>query len=613
MLTKEERREKALEVRRMANELAHNRPYVDENHAEYQPVMHRANGDENIPLKPLSYTKGLRHDEHSGLLVNEADFVAFVKGIDSGNPEDFRNTPLGPTGHTQQSGRKPKQNDWLSERGKNTNSVRAWESAGAGLTFDLEGPDAQAVTMPPAPGLSNQKTPELTAEIGEIYAQALLRDIPFSVYYEDAKSPDRFERDAQEVVDALNKLVFFENCNRNNAQLNLENVFRGKTEGDLQGPYISQFLLAGNNGVNQKDDNRPEYEASDGIISYGSQSISQKVREASKNRNYMTNWKEWLDVQHAANFGGQESYRANDRRFITTPRDMATFVHYDALYQAYLNACLLLLGAKAPFDPGVPFQQTDIEDHQQGFAHYGGPHILTLVTEVATRALKAVRYQKFNVHRRLRPEALAARFEKLTEVKEQLKNNGADNIAEQFQTMSDELENCGIFNLLKNANENEGNLLLPMAFAEGSPMHPSYGAGHATVAGACVTILKAFFDHDCFIKISQDGETFSISKDAASCNYAFVPNRSGNKLKTVETTPLTVLGELNKLAANISIGRNWAGVHYYSDYTESLRLGEEIAIGILQEQSFTYNPYEDFNMTLVKFDGETIKIPHPMR
>ena len=35
---------------------------------------------------------------------------------------------------------------------------------------------------------------------------------------------------------------------------------------------------------------------------------------------------------------------------------------------------------------------------------------------------------------------------------------------------------------------------LPMAFAEGSPMHPAYGAGHATVAGACVTILKAFFD-----------------------------------------------------------------------------------------------------------------------
>ena len=44
--------------------------------------------------------------------------------------------------------------------------------------------------------------------------------------------------------------------------------------------------------------------------------------------------------------------------------------------------------------------------------HFGGPHILSLVTEVATRALKAVRYQKFNVHRRLRPEAVGGRLQK---------------------------------------------------------------------------------------------------------------------------------------------------------------------------------------------------------
>ncbi len=65
-------------------------------------------------------------------------------------------------------------------------------------------------------------------------------------------------------------------------------------------------------------------------------------------------------------------------------------------------------------------------------------------------------------------------------------------------------------------------------------------------------------------------------------------------------------GELNKLAANISIGRNWAGVHYFTDYIESLRLGEQIAIGILQEQKLTYG--EDFFMTIPLFDGGTIRI-----
>jgi membrane-associated phospholipid phosphatase len=37
-----------------------------------------------------------------------------------------------------------------------------------------------------------------------------------------------------------------------------------------------------------------------------------------------------------------------------------------------------------------------------------------------------------------------------------------------------------------------GSHLLPQAFPEGSPLHTAYGSGHATVAGACVTMLKWF-------------------------------------------------------------------------------------------------------------------------
>src|SRR5207237_10835580 len=44
--------------------------------------------------------------------------------------------------------------------------------------------------------------------------------------------------------------------------------------------------------------------------------------------------------------------------------------------------------------------------------------------------------------------------------------------------------------------KNNGTYFLPVAFLEGSPTHPSYGSGHATVAGACVTMLKAFFNTD---------------------------------------------------------------------------------------------------------------------
>ncbi len=63
---------------------------------------------------------------------------------------------------------------------------------------------------------------------------------------------------------------------------------------------------------------------------------------------------------------------------------------------------------------------------------------------------------------------------------------------------------------------------------------------------------------------------------------------------------------MNKLAANIALARNAAGVHWRSDYTESLKLGEEIAIRILQEQKLTYN--EDHHLSLTKFDGTSITI-----
>jgi hypothetical protein len=49
------------------------------------------------------------------------------------------------------------------------------------------------------------------------------------------------------------------------------------------------------------------------------------------------------------------------------------------------------------------------------------------------------------------------------------------------------------------------------------------------------------------------------------------------------------LGELNKLAANVSLGREACGVHYRSDGVEGMRLGEAIALSILGDLAATYN------------------------
>lgn len=93
-----------------------------------------------------NYTKGLPHDADDGLIFDPKHYEPFVKGIDSGSSTDFFATPLGPPPNGVSPGESP---TWASQFTGDVN-VRAWESQAAGLVFDLEGPDAQAVTMPPA-------------------------------------------------------------------------------------------------------------------------------------------------------------------------------------------------------------------------------------------------------------------------------------------------------------------------------------------------------------------------------------------------------------------------------------------------------------------------------
>jgi hypothetical protein len=321
------------------------------------------------------------------------------------------------------------------------------------------------------------------------------------------------------------------------------------------------------------------------------------------------------------------------RRFISTPRDLATYVHYDALYEAYLNACVILLGMKTPFDPafdhlsgvGAAAGSVATRRNAGGFALYGGPHILTLVTEVATRALKAVRFQKFNNHIRLRPEALAARIEVARMVVGGTLASGdvPSELQKDITPFMNILEsNSGaatstLKTIFDDADLGKNSYFLPMAFPEGSPMHPAYGAGHATVAGACVTILKAFFDTSCVLAQTGDGTIAFKTKEATDTAVVFrappVTSSPGDKLvKTLSTSSvpidfLTLEGELNKLAANISIGRNMAGVHYFSDYYDSLRMGEKIAIGILEEQALCYST-DPCVMSVPTFDGSVVRI-----
>lgn len=630
-----DRRQESYAIRLEAAELARNRAHPD----------HGANGDEQRyagDLFFMNFTKGLPHHPDTGLLFDPAHFVEFRRAIDEGFIDPFTDR----VPHGAKFVANPATGE-LTPASTPASQIRQWEAPTAGTAHDLEGPDAQAVTMPPAPGLlgdDGQANPELVFEMAEVYELAILRDQPLNALEDGQSTP---EIDA--AIKRLNALSYAQNPDgrprkrglvMGTPELTPQTFFRGSSSGVAVGPYLSQFLLMGSPELNGAGD------VAKGRIAYGVLQVDQRVPVAKPGADHMQDLADYTDVQRGIKPPQAEDVvyvdqTGNDavgstvpaRRFISTPRDLATYVHFDALYEAYLNACLILLGMGTPADPacdhlsgtGVAAGNRETRRNAGGFALYGGPHILTLVTEVATRALKAVRFQKFNNHIRLRPEALAHRIELVR------RNAVAPVILPDAL-----LQHVGNYLSALNGNGGSGNstlaeiaqmntgaggdansYFLPMAFAEGSPMHPAYGAGHATVAGACVTILKAYFDTSTVLARTQNGDVKFKRVDATDQPVAYraptipaAPAVVDPTLDLVEDNSgpfLTLEGELNKLAANISIGRNMAGVHFFSDYYDSLRMGEAIALGVLEEQALTY-PTDPFVLSVPTFDGDIRRV-----
>lgn len=499
---------------------------------------HTDNGDETrYPDKIGSYSKGLPHNSFGE--VDLAAYATLSKAVTSGKPADFQAITLG---------------------GPAGGSVKLVNPQ-AGLAFDLLGADSHALKIPPSPPVASATR---AGEMVELYWMALCRDVPFSQYATDALT--------QAAITDLNNLSSFSGP-KVAGKVTAQTLFRGDTPGELIGPYISQFFLM-NAGFGDLAVNDPLGNPAQQYIAY------------QPNLDYMTDLASWLAVQNGqatvsplppGNFFGPNV--TIGPRYLFDGRGGSAFVHVDELYQAYFMAALNLLDNLKfdSYDVDNPYQVPNpCSATEAGFGTFGNPHVVTLVAEVATRALKAQWFQKWFVHRTLRPEAYGGlvHFTKAGE--------------KNYPVHKDVLNSAALPALFAKFNS----YLLPMAFPEGSPQHPSYGSGHATVAGACATIIKAFFNEDMPIlnpvQASPDGT-------------ALVPYTGPDANK------LTVKTEANKIAGNVGMFRNHAGVHWRSDHVESIKLGEEIAISILRDQKWLYNePFKGWTFT--KFDGASVTI-----
>ena len=81
----------------------------------------------------------------------------------------------------------------------------------------------------------------------------------------------------------------------------------------------------------------------------------------------------------------------------------------------------------------------------------------------------------------------------------------------------------------------------------------------------------------------------------------------GSALDPWRGAGLSLGNEIDKLASNIALGRDAAGVHYRSDSVRGLFVGEQQALGLLRDYSRTYN--ERFDGFIVrKFNGDKVRI-----
>jgi hypothetical protein len=480
---------------------------------EQGTVRHPANGDEaQFPSGIANFTKGLAHDQFGETDV--ATYQNYLTALGAGSQAALEALTLG--------GKVPLINPL------------------AGLAFDLEGTDSHQLAIPSAaPFPSAQRA----AETVEVYWQAVLRDLPFSQYSSDPT--------AQTAAAELSGLPAFLGPRDRQGKVTGATLSRGFTPGDLIGPYVSQLLL------------KP--------FSYGAAVIGAGYKTelplSQGGSDYLITLADWLSCQNG-NVPAAVVHPDPTPRFPRLGRDLGVYVHVDTPYEAYFNAAQMLAALGAPLNPANPYAKSKTE---AGFATFGTPHLLALLGEVSSRALKAVWYQKWYVHRVIRPEEFGGRIH--------LNLTGKKNYPIDASVLNSQA--------VQEVFARNNTYLLPLQYREGCPQHPSYAQGHGVIAGACVTILKWFFD-----------ESFVIPEPV-------VPSDDGTQLLPYggsDAAQMTVGSEADKLASNIGIGRNFAGVHYRSDYQQGLLLGQALAISVLRDQSATYaENYQGFTFT--KFDG----------
>jgi hypothetical protein len=491
---------------------------------------HTTNGDtERYPDHSASYSKGLLQDDIG--VVDPAAWASFVKALSSGQNSDFEAIVIGGT-HTL--------NGPQGSYAYDLETADAVQFGNAAWVGDQGG-------LPLVPPFARIDSADYGTQLVEMYWASLLRDVAFTDYPTNSV--------AIAAAAELTNMPAYRGPRDGNGNVTPNLLFRGPFAGDTIGPYMSQFMITPS--------------------AFGAQPMSQLMTTYLPGIDYMTDTTTFLEVENGISTG-----LANQvdpvQRYLHDGRSLAAYTHVDVLYQAYLTAFMVMSSLKLPVNPGNPYNGSRT---QNGFGTFGAPDFAATQGEIAARALNRVWFQKWLIHLVHRPESGGGVLHQI------LSGN---------QNKIDARLNKNVLNsqAVAQSFSKYGTYLLAQAFPEGSPYHPSYPTGHGTVGGACITLLKFFFD---------GSHLWSNPLVPSSDGLSLVPYNGS------DAGEITVSGELNKLAHNVSYGHGiHAGIHWRSDTETSMLLGEAMALSFLQDRAHTY--HEKFTVQITKLDGSIATI-----
>ncbi|MBE9639360.1 bromoperoxidase [Salipiger pacificus] len=419
---------------------------------------------------------------------------------------------------------------------------------------------------------------ELAAEIAELYALALIRDVPFAALQDPHHAvwidgSTRFT--LHELLCEMRSLGWFE---RRGAALARESegsrqrrAQRLNREGQLTLGGLYSWAVAGQSVqgpislFHWVDRSAPE--------------LQDIVGAAPDAEAPMSAWVDWVARQSGAALAVPTA-EADALSPLGTPRELVARLQASHPCRVYYNAALMLLARGTAFDPGLSPTGTDDPVSAQ--------RVLALMAEAAERAFETVMRRQARADRLSPPMVTAARLGILLARGDAPldKSDSLHEVADELQTYAPNLLHW-ITRMNQQAQKGlRGAMtyLLPELTPEEVPPQPSDSALQVVVAGALSTLFKALFD----------------TRPAPRLRMATDPEPG-----------IDIGGEADRLAVDIALSRTVCGAQMPAETHQNLRIGEALALQVLQ--GWMLKLAQGVSMEMTDFDGCALRIESYLR